>query len=306
MVNKLCHLSAKNKRAMFGWICILIPIVGYIIFHVFPIAISFVLQFCSMDYYDLSTMEWNNFANFKKAYTDERLWKAFGNTLFFCCAQFVSLAIALVTSSALHSKYKGTKFFEVVFYIPHICSMVALSVMWKWMFNVDHGVINSFLVELFGEAARINWFGEEWAYRWAIFIVLVWYNPGYGIIMYKSAFTTINDTIYEAAKIDGANTLQRFFKITVPCLKSMTFYLFMLGIIAGMQTFDIAKLFAGAQHQGYAGPHNSGLTLSFLVYKQAFDTCDMGTAAVTSWFLFIITLLMSVISFKVRSRGGDN
>ena len=116
----------------------------------------------------------------------------------------------------------------------------------------------------------------------------------------------MSKSMFEAAEIDGANAWMRFWKIIVPTLAPMTFYLAMLGITTGMQTFDIVKLFAGNNHQGYAGPHNSGLTLSFFAYKEAFDACNMSTAAVISWLLFAITLVLTLINFKIRSKWGDD
>lgn len=306
MAEKAKLHPAKRKKLIFCWICILIPIIGYTIFHLFPIIVSFILQFFEIEYYDLSTLKWNSFASFKEVFSDERLWISLKTTIFLTSAQFVSLAIALITANFLNNKFRGTKFFEVIFFIPHICSMVALAVMWKWMFNPEYGIVNDLLVRFFGEFAKVSWFSSDKAYPWMLFIVIVWFSPGYGIIMYKSVFTTINPAIYEAAEIDGANGWVKFWKITFPELAPMTFYLLMLGIITGMQTFDIAKLFAGAQHQGYAGPHNSGLTLSLFIYKKAFDDYNMSSAAVISWFLFILTFILAMINQKLRKKWVDD
>ena len=305
MIGKKSYNSMQKKSAIFGLVCVLIPLVAYVFFHIFPLIISFLLQFFDTEgSYDIADMKWNNFAAIKAVYGGKTLWKAFGVTLFMMLAQFTSLAIAIVTANALHYRYKGSTAFEVLFFIPHICSSVALSVIWKWMFDVDQGIINDVLSML--NLAPIEWHYSEQAYPWMIFVVIVWSSPGYGIIMYKSVFSSINKSIYEAADIDGATGWAKFWKVTFPELAPMTFYLLMLGIIAGMQTFEIAKIIrVDANNSGVYGPYDCGLTLMCYVYREFDVNGNLSNASVISWFLFIITLTLSIISFKVRRKWVD-
>lgn len=299
-------LSLKKKKikkeAVLGLLFVLIPLAGYTFFHIFSFAISFVVQFADMQYYDLTTITWNNFANFKEVFADEKFFLSIGITFWVSGAQLVSLLTALVISVLLHRKHEKriSKLYQVVFFIPFVCSWVAVSVMWKWMFNSNYGIINNVLEAILGEKARVSWFIDTNAYPWMLFIVTLWHAPGYGMIMYKSALGTIDPALYEAAQIDGAGEWQKFLRITFPALGPMTFFLLMLGIIAGMQTFDVAKIFAGQTHEGYAGPHNVGLTLMLYIYQKANDYFNLPVASVMSWFLFLITFILAYVNTKLR------
>ncbi len=305
MIEKKSHNSIQSKGAIFGLICVLIPLVAYTFFHIFPLIISFLMQFFDTEgSYEIEDMVWNNFASFKTVYLGETLWKALGVTMFMVLAQFTSLTIAIITANSLHYRYKGSTLFEVLFFIPHICSSVALSVIWKWMFDIDQGIINSVLSML--NITPIEWYYSEAAYPWMIFIVIVWSSPGYGIIMYKSVFSSINASIYEAADIDGATGWKKFWHVTFPELMPMTFYLLMLGIIAGMQTFEIPKIIrVDANNSGVYGPYDCGLTLMCYIYREFDVNGNLSHASVISWFLFIITLTLSIVSFKVRKKWVD-
>ncbi|MCQ2742210.1 MAG: sugar ABC transporter permease [Bacilli bacterium] len=292
-----------SKETWFGIIAVSIPLLSYLIFNFFPLMISFALQFCSIENSDLSTMVWNNFGNFKEVFADPKFYLSIGVTFFVTLAQFISLAISLFISVLLHKKPIGAKLFAVLFFIPYICSSVATAMMWQWMFNSQRGIINTILVALAGEGARVNWFSDADAYRWTIIIATVWAAPGYGIVMYKAALNAVNPTLYEAADIDGANSLKKFVKITLPSIAPTTFYLLMTGIIAGLQSFDIANMFALIySHDTIGGPQNAGLTLVRYIYYEATEGHNMGIAAVMSWVLFIIVFIASFINFRTRRK----
>lgn len=296
------HKQKKKIRreTILAYVFVLTPLVAYAIFQLVPMAISFAVQFFDMEYYDLTSLQWNNFANFKYVFEDSRFWLSIRNTLFFTLAQFVSLAVALTISVVLNNKPVGRKIFYVVYFIPYICSTIAVGLMWKWMFNGEHGIINTILTGLGGKA--VEWFNDPKAYPWMIFIVSVWQAPGYGIVMYRSALNTIPKSSYEAADLEGANFWQKFWKITFPAISSTTFYLIMVGIIAGLQSFDIAKIFMNNAWGDVAGPDNSGLTTVLYIYIEGISWNNMPHAAVASWMLFIVIFVISLINNKLKKK----
>ena len=174
--------------------------------------------------------------------------------------------------------------------------------MWMWMFNDSFGIINDLLVRMFGEGARVQWFNDPSVYTWMIFIVTVWQAPGYGIVMYKAALGSVDPALYEAAQMDGANVWTQFYKITLPSIAPTTFYLLMAGVIAGLLSFDIPKLFSPLDWTGEAGPDNMGLTTVLYVYIRGMTYHDMPAASVMSWVMFVITFIASFIMFKMRNR----
>lgn len=298
-------LTNKQKTTIFGLVCVLIPLVAYVFFHAFPMVISFALQFVdSNGSYQFADMTWNNFANFKDVFSSKLIWKATKVSAFTTLGHLASLVVATVTANFLHYRHKGSTLFEVLYFIPHICSTVALAIMFKWLFNPDKGVINSLLISL--KINPVDWWYDETAYPWMLFSVILWSSPGYGIIMYKSVFSAINPAVYEAADIDGAKGWTRFWKITFPELLPMFCYLLMLGVVAGMQTFEIAKVIRTTQNGlDIYGPNDCGLTLMCYIYRE-YQYGNIGVAAVISWFLFIIVFILSFLTNKLKSKMEEN
>ena len=294
-----------KKDTLFALFWVSLPLVAYVFFNIFPLIISFAIQFFDMEYYDLSTLEWNNYANFSDVFNDPNFWLSLGVSFFLTMAHMISLCICLFIAVLLNKKPKGHKIFQTLFFVPYICSSVAVSIMWRWMFDVDHGVINSVLVSLFGADAKISWFIDPKFYPWMLFIAIVWQAPGYGIVMYKAALGALNKELFEAADVDGANSWKKFSRITLPAIAPTTFFLLLSGIIAGMQTFDIAKIFAGDSWTGISGPDNVGLTTVLYIYNTGTKYNNMPKAAVMSWVLFVIVFLATMINFKLRKKWVD-
>ena len=291
-----------QREGRLGLLYVLIPLAAWIFFDAFSLIISFISMFGDIHNVDISTFRWNDFASFKYVFTDPQsgFVPALKNTLFVTSAQFVSLAISLLCAVLLNQKYRFTKIFEVVLFIPYVCSSVAVAIMWRWMFNEDAGIINNILMSLFGEEAKVHWMTDPKAYRWMLFIITVWKDPGYGIIMYKAALKNIDGTLYEAGRLDGANNRQLFFHITLPKLSSTTFFLLMAGIISGMKCFDIAMIVSPLSWNGTAGPNNAGLTMVYYTYLEGITWDNMSVASVMSWVLFAMIFVLSYINMKGR------
>ena len=265
-----------------------------------PVVLSFISMFTEMDDNMLDTMRWNSFLNFGTVFTDKSFWKAWGITLWLASAQFVTLAVALVVAELLEKKTKGAKAMQVLFFIPYICSTVAIAIMWSWIFHGDKlGVLNS----IFG--SNIKWlYDESHPYRltWCIYITILWQAPAYGIVMFKAALKNISPTLYEAADLDGANGFQKFLYITLPGIKSVTLFLVLAGITSGLGVFDSVLVLAPMQWTGVAGPENAGLTVNYFIYLRGVSDGDMEIAAVASWFLFAVTFVITYPIIKWRNK----
>ena len=287
-----------KKETYVGLFGAIIPIVGFIVFNIFPIALSFAAMFSDVDHGDISSLSWNSFANFSKAFTDARFFHSIKITLWLASAQFVSLAIALIVSFLLSKKQLGSKIFQILYFIPYICSSVAVGVMFKAVFDYN-GIINS----LFG--TDINWFqntDSPGSLTWLIFITVLWQAPGYGIVMFKAAFTAVNPALYEAASIDGASEWTKFWRITIPGIAPTIFFLVMAGIGAGLTMFDVAQIIAPTDYAGIAGYNDMGLTLSYYIYIRTESYQDMTSASVMSWCLFAVAFGLQLIVYKIRNK----
>lgn len=285
-----------RKSWIMCWIGVAIPLIGFVVFNAYPIVVSLQAMFSSMKFGKLDTMKWNNFANFKMLIGDTKLLSAIKVTLILAAAQFVSLGIALMIAAFLSQNVKGTRIFQTLYFVPYICSTVAVSIMWGNVFDLN-GALNA----IFG--THIQWLNNlenPSTLTWAIFITIIWQAPGYGIVMYCSAFKAISPSLYEAAELDGANAWHKFRYITLPGISSITFFLILAGFMAGLLTFDAATVLAPMTWDNFAGPEDAGLTIMYYIYNTGVKNGEMGYASILSWLLFIIMVIPSVFLVKKR------
>lgn len=294
--------STKRRKVKFRkswimcWIGVSIPLIGFLIFNGYPIFVSLEAMFTKMKFSKLDTMQWNNFANFKMLVGDAKLITSIKVTLILASAQFVSLGIALLIAAFLSQSVKGTRIFQTLYFVPYICSTVAISIMWGNIFDLN-GVLNEIL------GTHIQWLNNiknPSTLTAAIFVTIVWQAPGYGIVMYCSAFKAISPSLYEAADIDGANAWHKFRSITLPGISSITFFLILAGLTAGLTTFDAAKVLAPLSWDNFAGPEDAGLTIMYYIYNTGVKNGEMGYASILSWMLFVVMMIPSVFLVKKR------
>ena len=212
------------------------------------------------------------------------------------------------TASGFEVKFRGSKLFQILFFIPYICSTVAVSLMWRWIFDWEGGILNS----VFGTTTK--WLEDPKTMTWCIIVAIIWQAPGYGIVMYKAAFSNINNALYEAASIDGANAWQKFRNVTLPGISPTTFFLLQAGIGAGLLTYDLAELIIPNAWGVPGGNESMGLTMMRLVYFLITNstTTDangvsymVSCACVISWLLFVVTGVLSMIMFRQREKSME-
>ncbi len=295
----------KIKWKPLSWICLVIvfiPIVAYFVFNGFPVALSFISMFTDMDNNDLTTMQWNGFANFVSVFQDTRFWKSWGVTLILATSQFVTLFIALIIAVLLEQKVKGAKVLQVIYFIPYICSSVAVAIMWSWVFSKDFGIVNAVL------GTKINWLNDtEKPFRLVlcVYITILWQAPAYGIVMFKAALKNVNPSLYEAASLDGASAFYRFIHVTLPSIKSVLLFLVLSSVTQGLAVFDSVLVLAPLQWTGVAGPNDVGLTVNYYIYIKGVSHGEMEYAAVMSWFLFIVTFIITYPIIKARNKASE-
>ena len=286
--------NTKAYETTCGWLMSSLPVIGFVLFGLIPMALAMYLAFCQMNYYDLTTIEWVDFQNFEEVLADVDFWKAGVNTIIYAVSLPICLVISLCVSFLLTKKIKGKKIFRTIYFIPYVCSVVAVAVMWKWIFNPHYGLING----AFGLDKEIyNWFDKPELFRVIVIVMSIWGGCGYSIILYSAALTNINPTLYEAAKMDGANAFQCFRHVTLPGVSPTTFYLFITGLIGALQSFaSLHVLNSGG------GPDNAGVTIGFYLYKEAFSYYNVGLASASSLVLSVFIVIITIIQFKVSKR----
>lgn len=281
-------MSRKTKEAVQGVIYILPSFVLILIFCIVPIFMSGFFSFT--DYNIMNAPEFVGLDNYKKMFQDSYVRDAAQNTLLYVVMTVpVQTLLALTLAAFLAEKMRNKTggFLRSVMFIPVIASAVTAGTIWRIILNTDGGFLNNILN--FFHISSVNWLGSTQTSLLSICIVAVWKNVGYFLVIYYAGIMGIQKELYEAAKVDGATSIQQFTKITLPILKPITYLVVTLGIIWSFQVFDLAYLMTGG------GPGHSSVTLVMGIYNAAFKQYKMGYACAMAMFLLIMIIIINVI-----------
>lgn len=280
-----------NKEEIAGTALASIPLIGFLIFGFIPLVLSFVMAFMKMKDFGFDGAAWNGFENFKTVLTDPMFWESVVNTLILGSSTLFSQLFALIIAYLLSKPIRAKKAFRMIYFIPYVCSVVAVTLMWKYMFNTNYGIINQMLGKTGDDA--INWMGDSKYFSWAVIFMTVWSGMGYGIILYTAAFTGVNQSMVEAAKIDGAGAFRTFWNVVLPAISPTSFYLLVMGIIGALQSFATTNVLAQD-----GGPNGDGITVVFYLYRRIFAYVGkMGEAAASAWILALMILAVTIFQF---------
>lgn len=306
-----------NREEVMGWIFASIPILGFLIFGMIPLVLSLYISFHHFD--GLSIVEEIDplfpqlshyvtpmgFKNFQMVLTDPKFWQSIVNTLFVVFTTLVSLAISVFISMMLYNCTKGKKFFQTVFFVPYVCSLVAITFMWQWIFDKDYGILNSIILQFGGKAVSWTSYSAE-LFRFVMFVVLVWSGTGFNIILLSAALTNINKNTYEAADIDGAGMFVKFFKITLPAISPTLFYLLVTGIIGSLQEFTRFQIMVP---EGANAVGDANITIVYYLYNKLRasstnlnNVTGIGVASAVGWLLALMIGLVTFANFKISKK----
>lgn len=286
----------RNRQGKEVWKFVSAAVAITSIFIIYPIVYSLVL---SMYRTRGLSSRFVGLGNIQRMFGDAVFLKALGNNLIYLVFQVpLMLVLGLFLAVLVNSpKLKFRTFFRLALFLPCVISLVAYSILFKMMFQTD-GLINNFLMAIYVISKPINWLNDPFWAKVTIIIALCWRWTGYNMMFFLSGLQTISGNTLEAAEIDGANGLKKFFLVIVPQLKPIILFTTIMSTIGTVQLFDEVVNLTGG------GPSNATLTASQLIYNQSFVyTSDFGYAATLSWALVIIIGLLSLLQFKV---AGDN
>ncbi len=273
-------------------------LIGFIFLTAGPMVATLALSFT---YYDLaSTPVWAGFDNYTHAFNDPDFWQSLKVTgLFVLFYLPLSIVLGLMIALMMNQKIKGIAIFRTIYYMPVVVPAVASAVLWLWIFHPSRGLLNNAL-GFFGvpKSTWPYWFLDpNWALP-AIIIMSLW-GVGSGMIIYLAGLKAIPQNLYEAASIDGANPVQRFWNITIPQLSPILFFQLIQGLIGAFQIFAPAKILSPS---GLGGPEGSTLFYVLNLYNVGFGgSHQMGYASALSWILFIIIMACTLLVFRSSS-----
>ena len=278
-----------NNERFAGWVFILPALLGTLIFIVIPVICSFGLSFTKWDL--LNPIRFVGLDNYKEIFSEALFFKIFWNTVVFAISTSVlGVIIPLILACILNSKIRGAEFYKTAYFLPFITPMIVIGVVWEWIFDPNIGLLNHIL------HLYINWLYDTHFAMPALIIVSVWKLIGYNMVIFLSSLSGISQSMFEAAKIDGATPFQTFKNVTIPLLSPSIFFVVIITAISSFQVFDLIYLMT----QG--GPLDSTNVLVYAIYKNAFEYFNVGKASAIAYVLFFIILVLTLVQWSLRKK----
>lgn len=284
-------MRQSTREAIYGYALMSPWIIGFLVFTVGPMIASFVISLFSTDF--LTKTEYIGFHWYNAAINDKLVHKALINTAVYSFVMVpLSTVIALMIAVLLNQGIKGQSLWRTIYYLPSVVSGVAVSLLWRWLYQPDVGLFNSLLLKIGIQGPR--WiYSEEWAM--ASIILMACWGSGAAMLVFLAGLRGIPTQLYEAAKIDGADSITQFFAITIPLLTPTIFFNVVMNIIGSWQVFTQAYVMT----QG--GPNNATLTMVLYIYRKAFEGFVFGYASALAWLLFLLILVFVVLALRSAS-----
>jgi len=288
-------IKQSTRESLYGYLLISPWLLGFIIFTVGPMLASLVIGLYRTDFLTETTyvgLKW-----YRNVFTDSLVRKALINTAIYSFSVVpINTMLALLIAVMLNQGIKFQSFWRTVYYLPSIVSGVAVALLWRWLYQPDIGLFNSILgpiLKPFGLLPPRWIFSEEWALP--SIIIMAFWGAGGAMLIYLAGLRGIPTSLYEAAEIDGAGSVRRFFAITLPLLTPTIFFNVVLNIIGSWQVFTQALVMTRG------GPNNATLTMVLQIYRTGFENFYFGYASAQAWLLFLIVLIFVVLALRSAS-----
>lgn len=270
-------------------------ILGIIVFGAFPFLASLYLSFTN--YNMLSTPDFIGFTNYRILFTNDSIfWVSLGNTVYHVLiAVPLGIVIGLLIALLLNNKIKGMSIYRTMFFLPNVVSIVALSLLWLWLFQPSLGLINELLDPLYRllDVEPLRWHQAESTSKITLILMGLW-TVGGSMIIYLAQMQDIPTSLYESAEIDGAGWLKKTLYITLPLMTPSIFFNFIIGIIGSFQVFTLAYIVTGG------GPSRSTYYFAYYLFDKMINDQNMGMASAMAWVLLAIVLVITMAGLKLN------
>lgn len=298
-------LGGPDRGWLEGYICVSPWLIGFIVFGAGPIVFSLVISFCRYDV--LNPAVWigaDNYTHILGFHTDGSIgrltpndphfWRSLWNTAYMIVCVPLMIIVGLAMAMLLNTRVKGMALFRTIFYLPAIVPAVAAFLLWLWVFDPVQGLLNRALMAV-GVDDPPHWLNDPaWA-KPALIIMGLWAAGG-GMIIWLAGLKEIPESLYEAARIDGANRVQQFTQITLPLLSPYIFFNFLMGMIGVFQTFESAYVMTDG------GPADATLFYAYKLFNESFRYLNMGVASAMAWVLFIVVLGITLLQMWLSKK----
>jgi len=295
------NLRTTDNKIRLG-VLLLPGVLMFAIFTIYPIVKLFIMSFTSWDFGTmLNNHTFIGFENYKAVLSDETFIIAFENTIIYTLVTVPGqMIIGLMVAVFIHSIPKFQVPFRVIYYIPVITSWVIVSLVFRYVFNTE-GMLNYVLTNVlhFSET-YIHWLDTRWGGLGVSMMLGIWKGIGWNMVVFLAALQSVPQELYEAASIDGANSFQKFFKITLPSIKPTILFATVMLTIGGFNVFTSIKMITGGKPM-----HQTETVLTWMYYK-AFSAGEFGYAAALSFIIAIVLIFLAVLQFKAMKNQNEN
>jgi multiple sugar transport system permease protein len=286
--------TARGLRRLEPYAYLLPTLIGLVLFSAGAVAGSLLLSFTRWDM--VSPPEWIWLANYAGLFRSPLFWEVVRTTfLFVLLAVPLSVVCSLALALLVNTQAAGIGIFRTAYFLPVVSSMIAVALVWSWIFNPEYGLLN-YLLRSLGGIRGPSWLNDTFWALPALVLVTVWKGLGYSMVMFLAGLQNIPQELYDAATMDGAGAWRKFTRITLPMLSPTLFFVLVITLINAFQVFEQTYVLTKG------GPGNATTTLSYYIYQNAFQYFQMGKAAATSYVLFAIIFAVTLFQFRVQKR----
>ncbi len=293
---KVQRSAIAKREERWAWLFIAPPFIGFMLFMAYPIVFALIAS--TSKWTGINSL-WGNIVglqNYIKIFSDVKFWKSMGTTIIYMIGIPIGMILGVSIAMGLNRKIPGKRLLTTMYYVPVVSSLVAVSILWAWVFNYDYGLLNGIYKAITGVHGP-NWLGDEVMVKISLIIFMVWKGLGSSIILYLAGLQNIPRDYYEAAMIDGADGWQKFRNITLPLLSPVTFYILITSMIGGFQVFVEVQVMTPS-----GGPNYSAATVVFYLYEKAFTNGQLGYGCAIAVILATIIFIITAINFKGQNR----
>ena len=283
-----------------AYLFLLPSLLGFAAFVIIPIIISFVLSFTEWDL--IRSAKFVGFENYYELLTADRVFvKVAGNTLIYVILIVpVQLLLGLILAVALNQSIRGIMWYRLVIFMPVITNIVAVAIVFQFFLNRDFGIASGWIWQIADATGwpvtPPDWLNSQELSKGAVALLTIWKNVGFSMVIYLAGLQSVPEPLYDAARVDGASSWQRFFHITIPMVSPTTFFLLIIQMIGAFQ------LFAEPYVLTRGGPAQSSLSVVQYIYQNAFEYGMMGKAAAIAWLLFVVILSLTLVQTYLQRR----
>ncbi|MEK9137433.1 MAG: extracellular solute-binding protein, partial [Bacteroidota bacterium] len=284
----------KERRSTLHGFAFLLPSALHLTIFLFtPILFAFYLSFHRWDII-VPQKPFVGLQNFAEMFSDSFFYNALKNTFLFTLSVPVTMAFALLLAVLLNRKFRGVNILRALYFLPSVSSLIAIAIIWTWIYNPQFGFAN-YLLSFFGIASQ-PWLSSTSTALISVMIMSVWIGLGYQMVIFLAGLQGIPNELYEASLIDGANTWQRFRRVTLPLLRPTTFFILVTSFIGSFQVFSSIYIMTSG------GPVRSTDVLVYHIYQNAWMNLRMGYASAMSLVLFVIIMIATWVQFRLMGR----